>query len=253
MRLGGLIDGLHQGQYQAFATGLLALASDLPHGDLDAQLPVAEWLTEYLPALSAVYARTFSEVDSRLNSAVAAAYDVARNLPDSGADPAFGDEIADAVAQLALLMPDIEYYFGLPVRDTVTGNVGACNGLAARKDEAGNPTMTRDLFDDCIESLVSLAENQTRSAALSGSAQGPFGDAQLQREVSVTPVQRINYVLGYLHQRDDLSCAITGGPLPSACGEGVGRWGREAPAWGLVPRGGRGIGRRLRGRDALGA
>lgn len=215
LQLGGLIDGLHRGRYVAFSTGLLAVAAGLLDSGPETVLPVSEWLEEYLPGVSATFARSFSEVDPRLNSTVAAVYDIARNLTAPNAGVTLGDEVADAVAQLALLMPDIEYYFGLPVRDTITGNVDACIGMAARVDETGSSVMSRDLFDDCIESLVRLADNQTRSAALSGDMQGPFGQAQLQREVSVTPVQRINYALGHFHQGGAPSCAPPANPLPN--------------------------------------
>ena len=91
---------------------------------------VAAWLTEYLPRISATFARSFSEVDPRLNSAVAAAFDIARSLPQAAdAGPVLGDEVADAVAQLALLMPDIEYYFGLPIRDAIVDNARSWSRL----------------------------------------------------------------------------------------------------------------------------
>jgi hypothetical protein len=215
MRLGNLLDGLHEARYARFAEGLLAVVGDLLEVDYETAAPVALWLAEQLPAISATYARAFAEVDPRLNSAVAAAFDIARSLPLADSGPGLGDEVADAVAQLALLMPDIDYYFDLPIRDSIVVNVDACVGLMAQPEDSDPGAMSRDLFDDCIEGLVRMAETDTRSPALSGGLQGPFGPSQLRREASVTPVQRINFGLGYLADRHAGVCALPGQPLPN--------------------------------------
>jgi hypothetical protein len=215
MRLGNLLDGLHEARYTRFAEGLLAVVGDLFEVDYATAAPVASWLVEQLPAISSTYARGFAEVDPRLNSTVAAAFDIARSLPSADSGPGQGDEVADAVAQLALLMPDIEYYFDLPIRDTIVVNVDACVGLMVQPQDGEVGAMSRDLFDDCIENLVRMAETDTRSPGLSGGLQGPFGPSQLRREVSVTPVQRINFGLGYLAERHAGVCTLPGQPLPN--------------------------------------
>jgi hypothetical protein len=62
---------------------------------------------------------------------------------------------------------------------------------------------------------VSLADREAREAQLAGDPGGPFGELQLQRELSLTPVQRINYGIGYLLDRYATGCARPTRPLPN--------------------------------------
>ncbi|NND45327.1 MAG: hypothetical protein HKN58_08385 [Xanthomonadales bacterium] len=222
LRLSVMIDGLHEGRFFAFAEGLISLATELlaraatPEGQVS-RLPA--WLVGALPSLSATYARAFANVDPRLNSAVAAAFDVLNEL--TGSDSAELDRVrlqralADASAQLSLLIPDLAYYFGLPVRDAIAGGMDACTGLMARQETDGSPAMTRELYDDCQQTLVDLADREARTAALAGDFSGPFGADTLQRELRVTSGQRINYGIGYLHDRYATGCALPGQRLPN--------------------------------------
>ncbi|MBT8062716.1 MAG: hypothetical protein KJO85_08520, partial [Gammaproteobacteria bacterium] len=219
-RLATLLDGLHEGHYFSFAEGLLPLASDLIEAPSDQDFSLMrKWLIQHLPAISETYSRQFADVDPRLNSTLAAVYDVVSNLDRSSGDEAdrqsLRQELADAVAQLALLIPDLGYYFNLPVRDTIAGGTDACTGMMARTEEDGTPSMTRELFDDCQKSLVELAEGEARSAALSGDPDGPFGEDYLGRELNVTSGQRINYGIGYLHARYRTGCPKPARPLPN--------------------------------------
>lgn len=222
MRLSDLLDGLHERRYVAFVEGLLATVAGLLE---QTALEPAEasragrWLASALPRLSAAYARGFALVDPRLNSAVAAAYDVVTNItrpPSAGPDRiALQRELSDATAQLALLVPDLGYYFNLPVRDTIAGGMDACIGQMARNETDGSPAMTRELFNDCQQSLVELADTEARASALAGDFNGPFGDDHLARELRVTSGQRINYGIGYLHDRYATGCARPARPLPN--------------------------------------
>lgn len=222
LRMSDLLDGLHDGRYFAFTEGLLALVSgllDRAFAEPPQTSVLTGWLAAALPSLSARYARTFATVDPRLNSAVAAAFDVVTGLarPEQKAPNwlAMQTELADAAAQLTLLIPDLSYYFGLPVRDPIAGGMDACTGLMARQEADGSPAMTRDLFDDCQQSLVDLADTEARAAALAGDFNGPFGADALERELRVTSGQRINYGIGYLHQRYATGCARPARPLPN--------------------------------------
>jgi hypothetical protein len=222
LSLAGLVDGLHERRYFSFAEGLLALATSLLEeaSDHDGEhRELARWLAKNLPRISSRYARSFAMVDPRINSALAAAFDVfseiARNDDSGQARNTLRRELANAVAQLSLLIPDLDFYFQLPVRDTIAGGVDACTGIMARREEDGSPAMTRELFDDCQQSIVDLADSEARAAALSGDANGPFGDDTLQRELSVTPGQRINYGIGYLHDRYTTACEAPARPLPN--------------------------------------
>lgn len=221
LHLAGLVDGLHQQRFTRFAGGLLAVLADLDRSARELDEPVqalGAWLARTLPVVSNTYARAFADVDPRLNSVIAAAYDVSLKL-GRGTEPhepgANRAQLADAVAKLALLIPDMAFYFDLPVRDPIAGSVDACTGLVARRDPDGSSSLTRQLFDDCLETLVDLADDEARQAQLAGDAGGPFGDAYLQRELSLTPGQRINYGIGYLHHRFATGCQPPARPLPN--------------------------------------
>ena len=222
LHVASLVDGLNEHRYFSFAEGLLSVMAGLVFLAPEQRQEVAvlsAWLVEILPGISSTYARAFAGVDPRINTAIAAAFDVAREFsrvvedhPDSGR---LRQQLADAVAQLALLIPDLAFYFDLPVRDPIAGGVDACTGIVAASDPDGTPAMTRRLFDDCQESLVALANEEAREAQLSGDPDGPFGETQLQRELSVTSGQRINYGIGYLHDRYSIGCEAPRQPLPN--------------------------------------
>jgi hypothetical protein len=218
LRLASLIDGLHEQRYTDFAAGLLSMAGELLTADEKKAGTVAAWIEDLLPDISSAYARDFARVDPSINSSVAAAYDIAQSLAAERAGDGNAvrvQEAADSAARLAVLIPDIGYYFSLPVRDTIAGTVDACTGLVASPANEDRPSLSLELFDDCLESLVTLADSESRTPGLSGDPDGPFGTAELQRELSVTPGQRINYALGYLHQRFSTACTPPDRPLPN--------------------------------------
>jgi hypothetical protein len=222
LHLATMVDGLHEQRYIAFSNGLLSIVAGVLDGfeeDPRARSGVGRWLSARLPGISAAYSRAFAAVDPRLNSALAAAFDVLQSMSRSGPDrlseAALRKQLADAAAQLALLIPDLAYYFGLPVRDPIAGELDACTAMMARRDSDGSPAMTRMLYDDCQESLVTLADQESRAPAIAGDPDGPFGTTQLQRELSVTSGQRINYGIGYLHDRYSMGCEEPSRPLPN--------------------------------------
>jgi len=221
-----LVDGLHEGRYFEFIQGLLSITSRLLEDSVNAEevLPLVDWLVMELPAISAHYAVDFAWTDPRLNTAMAAAYDVLLNISNSHGLDSGGYEIdikaersvlADVVAQLALLIPDMGYYFDTPVRARIADEINICISIAAALDEDGIPTMTRRQFDACMETLLQLAESETRIAELSGNISGPFTTETLRRELSITPWQRINYGVGYLHERYSTDCQPPVNALPN--------------------------------------
>lgn len=221
LHLAGLVDALYRQNYLRFAEGLLAVTARLQD---EAQFypsqtrTFAAWLAEVLPGLSASHGRAFSAVDPKLNSLIATTYDVAQALSGelTGDDLAgLRMQLADAVAGLVLMIADLGFYFDQPVRDPIAGGVDACTGIAGQFDEDGSPAMTRELFDDCQEQLVTLANFEAREAQIAGNANGPFGVSQLRRELGLTSGQRINYGLGYLADRYDTGCPLPERPLPN--------------------------------------
>lgn len=235
--LASLIDGLHEGRYFEFVQGLLSITSRLLEetaGEPETSFLV-DWLVAELPAISEQYAAGFSTVDPRLNSAMAAAYTVLHDIAVSAASAASAasDEgaeaevvieppvkqsraiLADAVAQLTLLIPDMSYYFDMPVRSRIVEEIDICVSIAASQDENGAPTMARSQFDDCMDTLVELADQDARLAELSGDINGPFAMDNLRRELNVSAWQRINYGIGYMHRHYASTCQPPANALPN--------------------------------------
>ena len=123
--------------------------------------------------------------------------------------------LAKAVAQLSLLIPDMGYYFETPVRARIVEEIDICISIGASLDDDGGSAMTRRQFDACMETMLQLAEKETRLAELSGNMDGPFTTDSLRRELNVTPWQRINYGIGYLHDRYSVDCQPPVEPLPN--------------------------------------
>jgi hypothetical protein len=219
--LSSIIDGLHDGRYFEFIQGLLSITSRLLEDTAQAgeTLPLVNWLVTELPAISAHYAVGFASVDPRLNAVMAASHEVLLTMVKSdGKQPgirASRSVLADAVAQLALLIPDMAYYFATPVRATIVEEINTCISIAAGLADDGTSSMTRSQFDACMETLLQLADRETRLAELAGDMNGPFTIDTLRRELSVTPWQRINYGIGYLHERYSTDCRPPASALPN--------------------------------------
>lgn len=224
--IASLLDGLQDARYFEFVQGLVALAAgwlDGPTG-IEDEFSLAAWLVEELPVISAQYASAFADTDQGLNDAVAAVYEVLQvvvNSPVSeGGDTGPGHAglrtmLSDAVAQLALLVPDMVYYFDVPVRGRIIEDVDICISIAANRDDDGQPSMSRSQFDGCMEALLQLADTEIRTLELSGNMNGPFTDEALRRELSVPPWQRINYGVGYLLERYSSACPKPDAALPN--------------------------------------
>jgi hypothetical protein len=123
--------------------------------------------------------------------------------------------LADAVAQLVLMIPDMGYYFDTPVRARIVEEINICISIAASRDENGGTAMVRRQFDACMETLLQLAGQETRKAELSGNMNGPFTIDTLRRLLIVTPWQLFIYGIGYLHERYSTNCQPPADPLPN--------------------------------------
>jgi len=217
--LASLVDGLQDDHYFEFVQGVLAITTGLLEGsEATAEPPLlASWLLAELPAISAHYAVDFAAVDPGLNAAMAGAYKVLQFISNPAADVANTPWriLADAVAQLALLIPDMGYYFNTPVRAPVVEEINVCTSIAASRNDDGYPAITRSQFDACIENLLRLADEETRMPELAGNFNGPFTSDSLRRELRATPEQRINYGIGYLHNRYSTACPPPATALPN--------------------------------------
>ena len=221
-----LVDGLHDGRYFEFVSGLLSITSGLLEQPVNSgeAFSLADWLVIELPVISAHFAVDFARYDPRLNTAMAAIYEVLSSIASSNADASGSHQInikaarsslADTVAQLALLIPDMGYYFDTPVRSRIAEEINICISIAASTDDSGSSAMTRRQFDACMDTLLQLADQETRLTELSGDINGPFTPDTLRRELSVPSWQRINYGIGYLHERFSTDCQLPASSIPN--------------------------------------
>ena len=219
--LSTLIDGLQDGRYIEFSVGLLSVTSRLLASSnlMQSEDLLTTWLVEELPAISALYSKGFTAVDPRLNTVMAAMYSVLRDIADnadSTVDISAGRVVlADAVAQLALLIPDMAYYFDTPVRAGIFEKVNLCISISVGLDDGGIKNMTRQQFEACMTSLLRLAESEISRPELAGNIAGPFDLDALGRELGISPWQRINYVIGYLNEHYSTACQVPASALPN--------------------------------------
>ena len=176
-------------------------------------------LSELLPPLSNAWAGEFSEVDSRINANLAVVFDVVQYLQSGQSEPdrlaELRKDVGDAIAQLVLLIPEMNHYFDQPVRERIAEKINACAGIAVNTDQQGASSLSREQFDDCLESLVEMSENLVSMEELAGDPDGPFGQEQLRRELKMPPWQRINFSLGYLHERFPTGCEAPAQSIPN--------------------------------------
>ena len=204
------------------ATDLSVATDSDPEAVIEDTARVSEFprvLARLLPQISNAFARDFSTVDPRINTILASAFDIVQSLEDGPPDAArqtyLTRELADAVAQLVLLIPDMDFYFDQPVRRRIAEEINICTSIAAATGPGGEASLSREQFDRCLASLAELSETLVRRAELAGDPDGPFGAEQLRRELKLTPWQRINYALGYLHERNRTPCQPPDEPLPN--------------------------------------
>ncbi|HLF30662.1 MAG TPA: hypothetical protein VI566_06485 [Xanthomonadales bacterium] len=222
LRLTSAISGLYDYRYLEFIESLLWVVTELLEtevGNADADSPLPQVLAEFLPRLSAVMARNFAEVDTRFNGHLATGFELVQEIGSDDPGPArvaeLREQLADAVGELVMLVPEMAFYFDQPVRRRISQEIDICISVAAMRDENGQPELSRQQYDSCMESLVRLADTVVRRAELAGDPDGPFGPDQLKRELEMTPWQRINYAIGYLHKRSPHTCPLPDQPLPN--------------------------------------
>lgn len=215
-----------------------------PQPQLQPASRIPRLLTEILPWLSNAFSGEFSDVDSRLNASLAAVYDAAQFLQSAQQDRSrlvsLRRSIGDAVAQMMLQIPELDYYFDQPVRRRIAEEINICTSIAANRDEQGLAKLTREQFDGCLESLVEMSEQLVNREELAGDPDGPFGVEQLQRELMMPSWQRVNFTLGYLHERFPTACELPKAPLPnslewSGLATMVSWFARQAPVYFQTP------------------
>ncbi len=164
--LASAIDGLYRREYLAFTETLLWVTSGLLMTDIGRRGEPAHAfravLTELLPGLSNAYAGGFSEVDPRINVSLALVFDAMQYLQSTALDPprlaSLRRETADVIAELVLLIPDMNYYFEQPVRERISEEIDVCISIVADRDDEGRSTLSREQFEGCLDSLVGMAQ-----------------------------------------------------------------------------------------------
>lgn len=221
LTLASAIDGLYRREYLEFTESLLWVIADLLlTGSVAPESPsrLPPLLTGLLPGLSNAYAGGFSEVDPRINTSLATVFDAAQYLqsaaPESARLISLRSQVADVIAQLVWQIPDLDYYYEQPVRERIGAVTDRCIGIVMERDASGG-SMSREQFESCLDGLVAKANDEVSSSELAGDPDGPFGRDQLRRELMLTPWQRVNFVLGYLHDQHPTGCALPEQPLPN--------------------------------------
>lgn len=190
-----------QGEVLGAVWSLLELLVELtdapPDGDLRSRSSTSFGLREHVAMLSEEYRDRLTAVDPVLLTSMA-------QIGDAGALLAAGEELqtvarplADAYGQLALFIPDADFYLGQPVRRGVRESLAVCRE-AADNSESGVEVVERHSFDACLAALFGAVAHEARTEDLAGDLRGPFAPEALRRELGLVSWQRIRYLLGYL-------------------------------------------------------
>lgn len=172
---------------------LIELAEVAPHQDPRSGSGTSFSLREHVAMLAEEYRDALAAVDPVLLTSMA-------QIGDAGALLVAGDELhmiarplADAYGQLALFMPDTDFYLEQPVRGGIRESLALCRE-AAESDEV----LGRQSFDACLAALFGAVTHDARTDDLAGDRRGPFTPEALRRELGLVSWQRIRYLLGYL-------------------------------------------------------
>jgi len=202
------------------------------------------FLAELLPRLSNTFSGEFSAVDPRINATLAAVFDAVQYFQSGQPDPdrlaSLRRNIGDATAQIVLMVPELNYYFDQPVRRRITEEINICTSIATNIDAFGAVNLTREQFDGCLASLVEMSEKLVSKEELAGDPDGPFGADQLRRELMMPPWQRINFSLGYMHERFTTACEMPAESIPnplewSGLATLIAWFARQAPVYFQTP------------------
>jgi hypothetical protein len=160
--LADAIDGLHDHRYLHFAHYLLGMSYDLidqyEHSAEADPPPVS--LTglalEILPDISASFARDFAAVDPRINSTIAAVFNVLNALAaETAVDyQNLRHELTDSLAQMLLLVPDAAYYFDQPVRNAIREEIDICTSIVATAESCPETAVDRLKMNNFVGSFL---------------------------------------------------------------------------------------------------
>lgn len=193
----------------AKAENQLAEAAGLP------TLPLFDhgWLpllAEKLPLIQQLYSPDFTRVDPSIKTALALTSEAFAQIVNG--EPGLEEQrrkLVDARAILELLLPDASYYFLQPLRDSIREEIAVCTSIVAAAVQADQP-ISPEQYEGCVSSFLNMGTVQAKNIPLSGNSTGPWEQEQLRRELSLTPWQRVNYLLAYLSKQYSNSCVDPG-------------------------------------------
>ncbi len=169
----------------------------------------ADWLPHLsakLPGLQQAFSADLSQIDLRLNSAMAMTVEVFQQLSNKQLKfPEQRRKLLAARAVLTPLLPDYAY-FHQPVRDRISEEIAMCASIVATSLQQ-HQNISAEQFAGCINSFKDIGLRQAANIPLSGNSRGPWEPEQLRRELDLTPWQRVNYVLAYLRDEYAGECA----------------------------------------------
>jgi len=163
-------------------------------------------LAEKLPLIQQLYSQDFARVDASTKTALALTSEAFIHIVDGQLD--FEEQrrkLVDAHAILDLLLPDAGYYFQQPLRESIREEIAVCTSIVAAAMPELKP-ISSEQYDGCVSSFLDMGSVQAKNIPLSGNSTGPWERQQLRRELSLTPWQRINYLLAYLTTQYSNSC-----------------------------------------------
>lgn len=166
-------------------------------------------LAEKLPLIQQLYSQDFARVDASTKTALALTGEAFIHIVGGQLD--FEEQrrkLVDAHAILDLLLPDAGYYFQQPMRESIREEVAVCTSIVAAAMLELKP-ISSEQYDGCVSSFLDMGSVQAKNIPLSGNSSGPWERQQLRRELSLTPWQRINYLLAYLTTQYSNSCVDT--------------------------------------------
>lgn len=145
------------------------------------------------PGLQAVYLQL-----RRLMADAAAARDAPANLR----------LVASLRAALRMDTSDLEGYLSQPMRTALENDLLVCFDISRGTGPRPREPIALSQYQSCQSSFLRWATETAMSPELAGEASGPFEIANLERELELSPWQRVNYWTGYLADQLGEECEL---------------------------------------------
>ncbi len=118
--------------------------------------------------------------------------------------------LASLTAAYTLDSRDLEGYLSQPVRDSIEKDLLVCFEISRTGGPLPQAPISAAQFERCLDAVVDWAVEQARQPELAGRAAGPYEAEALNRELGLSPWQRINYWIGFLGSQVSDDCGLEG-------------------------------------------